>query len=137
MQRQPKTIVEYNHRTMTEWSLLWWSGNLRNQTLSMTHWKLLISDTRPRHTSTALASHLCFAAHKLGSTEQDTLFIVLPLAIFSAACFIIWFESTDNLCCYGRHWTVSLGMWGSWLLHGQWTTHDLCLYSSWLHIRGR
>ena len=29
----------------------------------------MISDIRPRHTSTALAAHLCAAAHKLGSTD--------------------------------------------------------------------
>ena len=32
------------------------------------HRKLLISDIRPRHTFTALAAHLCAAAHRLGTT---------------------------------------------------------------------
>jgi len=62
--------------------ILRWSGrsvpwlNLGNQTFSMrvenvietSHWKLLISDIRPRHTYIALAAHFCAAAHRLGST---------------------------------------------------------------------
>jgi len=35
------------------------------------HWKLLISNIRPRHTSAALAAHLCAAAHRLGSTVLE------------------------------------------------------------------
>ena len=63
----------------------WWSGrsvpwlNLGNQKFSMrvenvietSHWKLLISGIRPRHTSTALAAHLCVVAHRLGSTALE------------------------------------------------------------------
>jgi len=33
--------------------------------------KLLFSDIRLRHTSAALAAHLCAAAHRLGSTAVD------------------------------------------------------------------
>ena len=36
--------------------------------IETSHWKVLISDILPRHTSTALAAHLCAAAHRLGST---------------------------------------------------------------------
>ena len=50
--------------------------NLGNQTFSVTvenfietsHWKLLICHILPRNTPTALAAHLCAAAHRLGST---------------------------------------------------------------------
>src|SRR6218665_3301706 len=55
--------------------------NLLNQTFSMTienfidtsHGKLLISDILPRHTSIALAAHLCAATHRLGSTGLDAV----------------------------------------------------------------
>ena len=71
---------------LSDHMILWWSGrsvtwlNLANGTFSMTvenfnessHWKLLISDIRPRHTSTALAAHLWAAAHRLGSTALKT-----------------------------------------------------------------
>ena len=78
MQRQPKQTVKYNHiwnDIMMEQLKCAWL-NLGNQTFSMrvenvietSHWKLLISDIRPLHTSTALAAHFCAAAHRLGST---------------------------------------------------------------------
>jgi len=50
--------------------------NVENEKFSMrvenliktSHWKLLISDIRPRPTSAALAAHLWAAAYRLGST---------------------------------------------------------------------
>jgi len=41
--------------------------------IETSHWKVLISDIRPRHTYTALAAHLCAAAHRLGSTALSIL----------------------------------------------------------------
>jgi len=45
--------------------------------IETSHWKLLISDIRPRHTSTALAAHFCATAHRLGSTALRSLFRVI------------------------------------------------------------
>ena len=58
--------------------------------IDTSHGKLFISDILPRHTSTALAAHLCAAAHRLGST------------------------GLHNRLTYTRKWNKAICMW-TWL----------------------
>jgi len=77
IQRQPKQIVEYNHRTTIEWSYYimverqkWAVAEFRKLTVEnfneTSHWKLLISDIQLRHTSPALAATLMCRGTQVG-----------------------------------------------------------------------
>ena len=50
------------------------------------HWKLLISEIPPLHTSAALVAHLCAAAHRLGSTVLSSCLYLCGGAVY--LCFL-------------------------------------------------